>query len=513
MNQSVLANLQEACPLLAPCVLARIGDEETIELVLRGNLNCSVAHLIQSLQQLGQQRCSSLKSIFLYKEFLSHLSDAEQEQFYETLGQAIGDQIEELSLSFLKLPVRSLACLLQQMPLLNKLYLGRVGLMEKDRGPRLLSALEQLSQLKEFHFSLAPLPMSTNPLFQGENESFDALLLSLARIPSLETIYLAANGGQIRQPACLQALSESSVADLTLMYCPLTTQQHVQALVHRGCRSFASLALINAQIGDQGARVIVEECLEDDSHHSTGLQKLYLPGNQLTDVGANAIAKVLRQDTCQLEVLDLHDNDLTARFGVCMGLSLQQNNPRLVLRFLDVSFNPLKDAGGIALACGLAHNTTLQQLNLFQNQISDQTCVALATALRSNQHLKQLNLYHNPDIKNIDSLLQNLEHENYVLERLELSPHDKRPELDFWLTLNRKFERRNLLSSNMTDGQYLKGLGQAADDLKSLFYFLKAKPSLCQQENFPRTKIKKRPSRSLSLVTAEACSILGDHFE
>lgn len=512
MNLSLLANLQEACPLLAPCLLTKLGDEETIELVLRGNLNCSIFNLIQSLRQLAQQRCSSLKSIFLYKDFLSHLSDAEQVQFYETLGQELGDQIEELSLSFLKLPVVSLASLLRPMPLLKKLYLGRVGLSEKDDGPQLLSALEQLLQLKEFHFSLAPLPISTNPLFQGEHESFDSLLLSLAKIPSLETIYLAANGGRIQQPACLEALSDAPVSDLTLMSFPLTSPQHVQALMHQGCQSFTALALINAQMGDQGAKVIVEECLEDASRLTASLQKLYLPGNQLTDVGANAIAYALSKETCRLQVLDLHDNDLTAKFGICMGRSLQQNNPHMVLRFLDVSFNPLKDAGGIAIACGLAHNTTLQQLNLFQNQISDQTCVALATALRSNRHLKQLNLYHNPAIKNIDSLLHNLEHENYVLERLEISSREKKTELDFWLALNRKFQRRNLLSATTTEGQYLKGLGQAADDLKSLFYFLKAKPTLCQQESFPNKKIKLRPSRSLSLVTAEACSILGDDF-
>jgi Leucine Rich repeat len=477
MPQSLLKHLQEDFPLLARSLQPKLDDDNAIELVLRDPLTCSLHEISHCLERLGESQVSPLTSVFLYKDFLSRFSEIEQVQFYETLGQTLGSQLEELSLSFIKLPVASLACLLQKMPRLQKVYLGRVSLLQKQQAPQLYAVLPKLQHLNDLHCSLAPALPALDAMFQSDTDTLDDLLHSVAQMPSLHAFYLAAptGRGRIQTPICLRALSHSSIQDLTLLNCPLSTTQHVQALLHRAC--FTSLSLINTQMGDLGAAVLVQKCFL--SQKTSFLEKLYLPGNNLTDRTGCAIAKALRSSHSVLAVLDLHDNRLTAKFGVSMGKTLQL--PSTLLQYLDVSYNPLLDAGGIALASALTHNTNLQQLNLFQNQISDPTCVALATALQFNRSLKQLNLYHNPQIKSVDSLLHHLEHNNYVLERLQVQ-HDKQKEFDFWLTLNRKFGRKELLLSSATERQYLdQGVGQASqgNDLNSLFYFLKAKPSLC----------------------------------
>ena len=59
-----------------------------------------------------------------------------------------------------------------------------------------------------------------------------------------------------------------------------------------------------------------------------------------------------------------------------------------------VSMN-IGDAGAVALAQALHHNTTLKGLNLSNNNISDGGAVALAQALHHNSTLKKLSLYGN----------------------------------------------------------------------------------------------------------------------
>jgi hypothetical protein len=449
---------------------------------------------LQSLRRLGSEQCVS--SVYIFKEFLSDLSDAEQEQLYKTLGSSLGENLKELSFSFTSLNLTSLSALLRVTPRLGRLYLGRVVLLQNEHVAGLYFALQQLRHLEEFHCSLAP----STP--GHEEASFDALLISLGQIPTLKTVYFSAprpRGSQIRYPTSLRALAKSSVEDLTLMNCALSAD-HVSALLQSNS-NLTTLALLQAEIGDDGMEIIVQ-ALNDPSSE---LKKLYLPGNNLSDKGGVAIARAIRGSN--LQVLDLNSNRLTATFAQVMAESLQMKSLRL--QFLDVSHNPLGDNGGVALACGLYDNRELEQLNLFCNQISDRTCAALAAALKGNRSLKAINLYNNEKIgkKGAQYLIDNLEHDNFVLERLELKGQPS--ELDFFLKLNREFRRGELLKESTTEEQYLGGMSKADEDLNSLFYFLKAKPSLCELPVSAKRPLRISPS-VLATVTSDACNMIED---
>lgn len=607
---SLLQQLHQEFPLLAKCLLPKLTEDESddpaaaddtggVELVLRDAMfkECAFDDLLENLRRLGryqqqQQQDSTIiiANVYLYKDFLVHFTEEQLGQFYLTLGQTLGGAMEELSLSFVRLEASHLATVLRQTPHLKNLYLGRVSLL-LQAGPggaaELYAALQSLTELQEFHCSLAPAPRALHPMFQFDEmddapqatQALDPLLLALSKLDNLRKLYLTAykpRGGLILQPSSLAALvwkneESSKLEDLTLWNCPLT-QDHVKTLLSAPRTTtqskLKSLALMQAEMGDAGAQVIADQCLLGATFPD--LEKLYLPGNHLSNAGGNAIVTALRSSCGSLKVLDLHDNRLKSRFGRCLGQTLGVKG--LPLQFLDVSYNPLGDAGGIAIACALSENTELEQLNLFCNQLSDVTCNAMAAALKCNRQLRQLNLYNNHKIsfQGLDSLIQKIEHDNYVLQRLEVNfstilqqqsnnsnHHDrednnndlhpregqqpplqvqerrqKQAALDFVLNLNRKFDRQTLLRNDATtDDKYLEqGVATAAarDDLNSLFYFLKAKPTFfcntnddCQDDNGvaedgdgadPEAATTTHPQpcsrQRLSVISSRACDIL-----
>ncbi|CAB9512894.1 Ribonuclease inhibitor [Seminavis robusta] len=517
------STLCDEFPLLSFCFQPKadsdtINEDESIDLVLRYPLRrAEFGETLEELRLLGRHpvALSSIRSVFVHKDVFARVSMDQQQALYATLGESLGAKLTEFSLSLLKMSIPALAQLLQKMPNLEKLHLGRVSLVQRDQAVQLYAALQKkLPNLREFHWSLMPAPDNEAPLFQpsdddnnnNNNPCMDPLLISLAQIPTLECVYLAAHrprGGRIQTAAALKALAQSHVTDLTLVNIPLTPA-HVHALMMTSTNhSFTSLALLHAEIGDVGAQIIVQSGLFKN------LKKLYLPACHLTDVSGIALAGALRNSNTSLQVLDVHDNHLTAAF--CQSLTLQS------LQFLDVSYNPLRDAGGMALAAALEHNTKLSTLYMFQNQITDQTCAALATALYSNRHLKQVNLYNNPKVstQGVQSLLHHLEDTNYVLERLEVSPLESRETeeaLDFLLTLNRNYGRKQVLSLEKEQEYLEQGLvkAMAQDDLNSLFYFLKRKPTLCQQQKQPPSRRKPCSNQAIATIALEACAIAGE---
>ena len=103
---------------------------------------------------------------------------------------------------------------------------------------------------------------------------------------------------------------------------------------------------------------------------------------------------------------------------VRLGLGCSQDTS---LSLMDMS---ISDAGAVALAHALHHNSTLKELYLSNNNISDAGAVALARALHHNSTLMMLNLYNN-NISDAGAVaLAQALHHNSTLERLHLSGND-----------------------------------------------------------------------------------------
>ena len=114
----------------------------------------------------------------------------------------------------------------------------------------------------------------------------------------------------------------------------------------------------------------------------------------ISDAGAVALAQALHHNST-LKELGLSNNSISDAGAVALAQALHHNS---TLLWLDLYNNSISDAGAVALAQALHHNSTLKELDLFNNSISDAGAVALAQALHHNSTLKELNLSGNDAI-------------------------------------------------------------------------------------------------------------------
>ena len=84
-------------------------------------------------------------------------------------------------------------------------------------------------------------------------------------------------------------------------------------------------------------------------------------------------------------------NEISDAEAVYLARVIQRNF--IPLKRLELSNNSISDAGAVALAQALHHNSTLTYLSLCNNSISDAGAVALAEALHHNSTLTLLKLY------------------------------------------------------------------------------------------------------------------------
>ena len=84
--------------------------------------------------------------------------------------------------------------------------------------------------------------------------------------------------------------------------------------------------------------------------------------------------------------------------------------------------------GCVALAAGLTHNTTLQELELSGNGVGVEGAVALGEALARTKTLRQLQLSGDESLQEegVDCLIASL-HSNTTLQQLYLPSQYKRP--------------------------------------------------------------------------------------
>lgn len=146
-----------------------------------------------------------------------------------------------------------------------------------------------------------------------------------------------------------------------------------------------SLDLQGHGIGDEGLRRLAEAL----QHPHAKVKVLVLSANQITDIGIEALARILPQTAVQ--VLDLTDNRITPDGAQHLAACL----PRTTLKVLNLAYNQIATAGAKHLAVVLPPSQNLQVLDLGHNQINDAGLQHIAKVLPQSPSLQVLALAFN----------------------------------------------------------------------------------------------------------------------
>jgi Ran GTPase-activating protein (RanGAP) involved in mRNA processing and transport len=238
---------------------------------------------------------------------------------------------------------------------------GRLDLCKQslglDNAERLLDALRGNSRVRS-------LLLGTDGLRSAGAKRL-AAMLSEARPPALETLYLGCNH---IEPDGVEALAD--------------------ALAHHAVRA---LWLKRNPLGPAGARALAELL-----RVQPGLEVLDLTNTRLGDAGAEAIAAGLLAQVDAprgLQVLMLGSNGIGVRGCEALGEALARH-PHL--RELALAVSPLADAGACVLAAGLARSRRLTSLDLASCGIGVAGLAALLDALGPASGLVTLDLGSTP---------------------------------------------------------------------------------------------------------------------
>ena len=140
----------------------------------------------------------------------------------------------------------------------------------------------------------------------------------------------------------------------------------------------------------------------------------------ISDAGAVALAQALRHNSTLME-LNLSNKGISDAGAVVLAQALHHNS---TLQSLYLSNNSISDAGAVALAQALRHNSTLMELNLSNKGISDAGAVVLAQALHHNSTLQSLYLSNNSISDTGAVALAQALHHNSTLKELYLYDND-----------------------------------------------------------------------------------------
>ncbi|XP_060073757.1 leucine-rich repeat-containing protein 34-like [Ylistrum balloti] len=122
--------------------------------------------------------------------------------------------------------------------------------------------------------------------------------------------------------------------------------------------------------------------------NNTYVQGLDLRYNNLTNVGAKHIAKLL-EETVTLKYLNLMCNDIEAEGAEAIAKALHRNES---LQMLRLNGNKIGNRGGMCFAQMLQVNKTLEALDLGDTDLTIEAVIALPTVLYRNSTLKALNV-------------------------------------------------------------------------------------------------------------------------
>ena len=196
--------------------------------------------------------------------------------------------------------------------------------------------------------------------------------------------------------------------------------------------------------------------------------------NELGDLGANEVKKIMVNRERKLKWLNLSSNNLTDNGAKDLGEALKHSNCKL--KSLDLSANNLTDNAAKDLGEALKHsNCKLKSLALFANNLTDNAAKDLGKALKhSNCKLKSLDLgVHNFSDLGANSFTDHaakdfaaaLKHSNCKLKSLELGDFNftDNAAKDLGEALkhsNCKLKSLDLFGSNFTDNA-VKDMGEA----------------------------------------------------
>ena len=201
-------------------------------------------------------------------------------------------------------------------------------------------------------------------------------------------------------------------------------------------------------------------------HSNCKLESLHLSESDLTDNAAKDFAEALKHSNCKLKSLHLSESDLTDNAAKDLGEALKHSNCKLETLGLDN--NNLTDNAAKDLVEALKHsNCKLESLDLSGNNFTDNAAKDLVEALKhSNCKLKSLYLGANKLTDNAaKDLGEALKHSNCKLESLDLIGNNltNNAAKDLGEALkhsNCKLESLDLSYNNLTDNA-AKDLGEA----------------------------------------------------
>ena len=196
------------------------------------------------------------------------------------------------------------------------------------------------------------------------------------------------------------------------------------------------------------------------------LKHLHLSGNKLTENAAKDLGEALKHSNCKLESLSLGRNELTDNAAKDLGEALKHSNCKLQSLYLGL--NKLTDNAAKDLGEALKHsNCKLKSLVLSDNYFTDNAAKDLGEALKhSNCKLESLDLFRNNLTDNAaKDFGEALTHSNCKLESLVLSSNyfTDNAAKDLGEALkhsNCKLESLNLNYNKLTDNA-AKDLGEA----------------------------------------------------
>ena len=161
-------------------------------------------------------------------------------------------------------------------------------------------------------------------------------------------------------------------------------------------------------------------------HSNCKLKSLNLSENKLTDNAAKDLGEALKHSNCKLKSLNLGENKLTDNAAKDLGEALKHSNCKL--EKLDLGYVNLTDNAAKDLGEALKHsNCKLESLYLSGNKLTDNAAKNLGEALKhSNCKLESLYLANSNLTDNAaKDLGEALKHSNCKLETLDLSDNYK----------------------------------------------------------------------------------------
>ncbi|KXS17278.1 RNI-like protein [Gonapodya prolifera JEL478] len=182
-----------------------------------------------------------------------------------------------------------------------------------------------------------------------------------------------------------------------------------------------STCLRELDVSWQGIGVDGALALAEGLKYATSLERLILPGNDITDTGCLALCNAMSSGN-SISELDLRNtppgNNLHSDSGAFLTLLLQ--NPKCSLVTLSLIDNFLGCSGATLLSNALDRNNTLKKLRLSYNEIKGDGAREIGRALSRNTGITELVLWGNPIGENGIVFISHGLLSNRTLERLEI---------------------------------------------------------------------------------------------